>query len=119
MDISFLKKKQEEEKKELEGNSSDAKSRAFNLFLYLTSFFSLGFVFFGLTNIIFEFFNKNLVGNDLLATIFNQESVRTAIAFLVIASLLYYFLLNLINKKLFLIEKSRVQVFWNDFLEIF
>lgn len=96
----FLEEKREE-KKEL---NSDAKSGAFHLFLYLTGFLSFGFVFFGLTNILFEFFNKTLAGDDPLATVFNQESVRMAIAFLIIAGPLYYFLINLINRKLFLKE---------------
>lgn len=79
----------------------DAKSGAFHLFLYLTSFLSFGFVFFGLINIIFEFFNKALASDDPLMAGFDQSSVRTAIAFLIIATPIYYFLLQLINKKLF------------------
>ena len=80
---------------------SEATSGAFHLFLYLTCFLSFSFLFFGLTNILFEFFNKTLEGDDPLAAGFDQSLVRTAIAFLVIAGPLYYFLLGFINKKLF------------------
>lgn len=83
---------------------SDAKSGAFHLFLYLTGFLSFAFVFFGLVSITFDFFNKNLAGEDPLMGGFDQSSVRTAIAFLIIATPIYYFILRLINKKLLLKE---------------
>lgn len=77
--------------------NSEKTNPAFHLFLYLAMFFSLGFVVFGAIGSFFSLIDKTL---ESIAESFYQESLRSAIASLVIAIPIYYPILFIINKKL-------------------
>ena len=78
---------------------------AFHLFLYLASFFSLGFLISGIINVYFELVNKYVEDPALLdqfssGSQFNDGNVKFGLAALVIASIVYFPIMYLINKKL-------------------
>ncbi|MDD3498217.1 MAG: DUF5671 domain-containing protein [Candidatus Moranbacteria bacterium] len=77
--------------------NSEKTNPAFHLFLYLAMFFSLGFVVFGAVGSFFALIDKTF---ESAVESFYQESLRSAIASLVIAIPAYYSILFIINNKL-------------------
>lgn len=78
---------------------------AFHLFLYLSSFFSLGFLIAGLLTTLFQFVNKyvpdSALGKDVYAiSAFDDSALKVGISMLLIASLVYFTTAYLVNKKL-------------------
>jgi len=78
---------------------------AFHLFLYLISFFSLGFLISGIISIYFELVNKYIEDTAILdqfssGSVFDDSSVKYGLASLVIAAIVYFPISYLINKKL-------------------
>lgn len=78
---------------------------AFHLFLYLASFFSLGFLISGIINIYFELVNKYIEDTAILdqfqsGSTFDDASVKYGLASLVISTIVYFPISYLINKKL-------------------
>jgi hypothetical protein len=90
---------------------SEKSNPAFHLFLYLSSFFSLGFLIGGLLTTLFQFVNKfipdSAFGKDVFAvSAFDDASLKVGISMLLIASLVYFTTAYLINKKL---EKGEIR----------
>lgn len=83
--------------------SNEKRNPAFHLFLYLSMFFSLGFVVFGTIGIFFSLVEK--IFESSLDSGY-QEYLRSSIAALVIAIPIYYVILYMINKKL---EKMEIK----------
>lgn len=87
------------------GSKGDGVNPAFHLFLYLASFFSLGFLISGIINIYFELVNKYVADPALLdqfssGSQFNDGNIKFGLAALVIASIVYFPIMYLINRKL-------------------
>lgn len=89
----------------VEERGNEKVNPAFHLFLYLSSFFSLAFLIAGLLTTLFQFVNKYIpdtaLGQDPYAvSAFDDSSLKVGISMLFIASLVYFVVARLINKKL-------------------
>lgn len=75
---------------------------AFNFFLYLLKFFSLGFVIFPVGIIAFQFINKLLPASDFSYDgMFDQSAVKFAIAAIFIAGPVFFTCVKIINSRIF------------------
>ena len=92
--------------------AEEKKNPAFHLFLYLVSFFSLGFVVQGIISIYFQIINK-LVKDPLDVTGYysgqlDSGALKMGISSLIVSFPIYYLLVYFINKKL---EKGEIDPF--------
>lgn len=100
------KEAMEIEKNAPAGEAMNEKSQpAFHLFLYLASFFSLGFLISGIISVYFELVNKYVPDVSILdqfssGSVFDDAAVKYGLSSLLIAAIVYFPVSFLINKKL-------------------
>ncbi len=87
------------------GIVAEKKNPAFHLFLYLVSFLSLGFVVAGIITVYFQVVNKFVSEpaefSDVISSgLLDQGAVKFGISSLLVASIVYYLVLRLIDSKL-------------------
>lgn len=95
----------------VEERGNEKVNPAFHLFLYLSSFFSLGFLIGGLLATLFQFVNKYVPDTAFASefefvSAFDDGALKVGISMLFIASLVYFVTAYLINKKL---EKGEIR----------
>jgi hypothetical protein len=95
----------------IEERGNEKVNPAYHLFLYLSSFFSLGFLIGGLLTTLFQFVNKYIpdavLGRDQYAiSAYDDASLKVGISMLLIASIVYFIATFIINKKL---EKGEIR----------
>lgn len=77
---------------------------AFHLFLYLSMFFSLGFLIGGMLTSLYQFVNKYIPDtsniNEFNASVFDDALLKIGLSMLFVASIVYFIASKVVNKKL-------------------
>lgn len=88
----------------LEGQKGEKIHPAYHLFLYLSMFFSLGFLIGGMLTSLFQFVNKYVPDvsniNEFNASVFDDAGLKIGLSMLLVASIVYFIAAKIVNKKL-------------------